>query len=70
MALTAIGAASPLWRRALKALAHAFDPARANSQGDTVFQTSARSPEPPRAARTGAAHAPERQSSQAKETLQ
>ena len=30
--------ASAFWRRALAALAHAFDPAREAEDGDTVFQ--------------------------------
>ncbi len=32
--------ASGLWRRALQALAHAFDAARENDDHDTVFQTA------------------------------
>ena len=31
--------AGALWRRALAALAHAFDPAREADERDTVFQT-------------------------------
>jgi uncharacterized protein YdeI (YjbR/CyaY-like superfamily) len=63
--------AGPLWRRAIQALAHAFDPVHPDRQEDTVFQTNkARSRDEARAARCEADKASARRNPQTMETLQ
>jgi hypothetical protein len=71
MAGTESGAAGPLWRRAIQALAHAFGPVHPDRDEDTVFQTNkAHSRAEARADRGDADPASARRSPQPKETLQ
>jgi hypothetical protein len=70
MAVIAGGGASALWRRAIQALAQAFDPAREGEES-TVFQTNeARSRAVHRLDSSDVAEKPLRPSAPHKETLQ
>jgi len=63
--------AGPLWRRAIQAIAHAFNSVHLDQEEDTVFQTDkARSRVEVRPARSDADDASARRSPQPKETLQ
>jgi len=68
MADTAGAAATTLWRRAIQALAHAFDLGAEADDQDTVFQTNKPARQDPRPARDDAADA--RADHRSQQTLQ